>query len=55
MKTVRYVVVKVVIDHDDDCNPSEVLGRATLVADEEVGFVESSEVVDVLTVEEAES
>lgn len=55
MKTVRYVVVKTVIDHDDDVDPKEVLVRAELVADEGCGFVVSSEVVDVMTVEEAES
>lgn len=49
MQTVKYVLVKTTVDHDEKTNPDDVLTRAELVSDINGGFIMVSEVVDVMT------
>jgi hypothetical protein len=52
MQTVKYALVKVVVDHDEKTDPDEVVLRGELVSDIKGGYIEKSTIVDVMTEED---
>ncbi len=47
-QSVRYVVVKTLVDHDESVDATKVCEKAELIADQNGGHIKSSEIVDVL-------
>jgi len=47
-RTIKYVVVHVVVEHDDDVDAVEVCERAELISDIDGGQIAESKVVDVM-------